>query len=207
MKRTFWDKTSGIYNHFMKKDAGAYNEMYQMIRPVVRGKIILELATGTGLIAKNIVNSAKMIEATDSSHEMIEEAKKNNQSKKLHFSVQDMFHLPYADETFSVIIVSNALHIIPEPEKALAEIRRVLQNDGILIAPTFTHANMGFAAKLKAGLMKKIGFPLQHTWSPESYLEFLRKNNWEIQKSKMLKASFPLTYTECVKTREAEHHE
>ena len=39
-----------------------------------------------------------------------------------------------------MVIVSNALHIIPQPEKALQEIKRVLKDDGVLIAPTFTHA-------------------------------------------------------------------
>ncbi len=53
---------------------------------------------------------------------MIAEAKRDNQSAKLHFSVQDMFRLPYADKSFDVVIVSNALHIVPQPEKALQEI-------------------------------------------------------------------------------------
>ena len=69
---------------------------------------------------------------------MIAEAKRNNRSAKLHFSVQDMFRLPYADQSFDVVIVSNALHIVPQPEKALIEIQRVLKDDGVLIAPTFT---------------------------------------------------------------------
>ncbi|MFR5846164.1 MAG: methyltransferase domain-containing protein [Oscillospiraceae bacterium] len=51
---------------------------------------------------------------------MIAEAKRDNRSAKLHFSVQDMFRLPYADKSFDVVIVSNALHIVPQPEKALA---------------------------------------------------------------------------------------
>ena len=39
-----------------------------------------------------------------------------------------MFRLPYADGSFDTVIVSNALHIVPQPEKALAEIRRVLKD-------------------------------------------------------------------------------
>ncbi len=124
-QKNFWDKNAGRYDRFMRKDAAAYEQMYELLRPVVRHKTVLELATGTGVIAKNIVNSAAHIEATDASPEMIAEAKRDNRSAKLHFSVQDMFHLPYADESFDVVIVVNALHIVPEPEKALAEIRRV----------------------------------------------------------------------------------
>ena len=78
----------------MRKDRAAYDEMYELIRPVVRHKTVLELATGTGLIAKHIVNAAAHIEATDASAEMIAEAKRDNRSAKLHFSVQDMFRLP-----------------------------------------------------------------------------------------------------------------
>ena len=200
MKKTFWDRTAKIYDHFMKKDHKAYKQMYSLIYPVVRHKQVLELATGTGLIAKHVVRSADHIEATDASQEMIKQAKQGVKSTKLYFSVQDMFHLPYADESFDVVIVANALHIVPEPEKALAEIRRVLKDDGVLVAPTFTHADNSFLGKVKAFFMKLAGFPLHSKWTSADYLSFLRENGWMARKSTVLKASFPLTYAECVKS-------
>ena len=195
----FWDRNAARYDRFMRKDRAAYDEMYELIRLVVRHKTVLELATGTGLIAKHIVNAAAHIEATDASAEMIAEAKRDNHSTKLHFSVQDMFHLPYAEESFDVVIVSNALHIVPQPEKALAEIHRVLKDDGVLIAPTFTHAGNSFSGKVRAFFMKLAGFPLRSKWTSAEYLRFLRQNGWTVRKSAVLKASFPLTYAECVK--------
>ena len=198
--KNFWDKNAGRYDRFMRKDRAAYDEIYAMIRPVVKAKTVLELATGTGLIAKNIVNAAAHIEATDASAEMIAEAKRDNQSAKLHFSVQDMFRLPHANQSFNVVIVSNALHIVPQPEKALAEIRRVLKDDGVLIAPTFTHAGNSFSGRAKAFFMKLAGFPLHSKWTSEEYLRFLQQNGWAVRKSVVLKASFPLTYAECVKS-------
>ena len=197
--KDFWDKNAGRYDRFMRKDRAAYDEMYELIRPVVRHKTVLELATGTGLIAKHIVNAAAHIEATDASAEMITEAKRTR-SAKLHFSVQDMFCLPYADKSFDAVIVSNALHIVPQPEKALAEIHRVLKDDGVLIAPTFTHAGNSFSGKVRAFFMKLAGFPLHSKWTSEEYLRFLRQNGWAVRKSVVLKASFPLTYAECEKT-------
>ena len=198
--KNFWDKNAGRYDRFMRKDRAAYDEMYELIRPVVRHKTVLELATGTGSIAKHIVNAAAHIEATDASAEMIAEAKRDNRSAKLHFSVQDMFCLPYANQSFNVVIVSNALHIVPQPEKALQEIKRVLKDDGALIAPTFTHAGNSFSGRVKAFFMKLAGFPLHSRWTSEEYLTFLRQNGWTVRKSAVLKASFPLTYTECVKS-------
>lgn len=197
--KNFWDRNAGRYDRFMRKDRAAYETMYGLIRPVVKGKTVLELATGTGLISKNIVNAAAHIEASDTSAEMIREAKRRNHSAKLHFSVQDMFCLPYADESFEVVIVSNALHIVPQPEKALAEIHRVLRDDGVLIAPTFTHAENSFFGNSKAFLLKLAGFPLYSRWTSGEYLCFLQQNGWTVRKSDVLKASFPLTYVECVK--------
>ena len=199
-RKGFWDRNAGLYDRFMRKDRTAYEMMYEMIQPVVRHKTVLELATGTGLIARHIVNAAAHIEATDASAEMIAEAKRDNRSAKLHFSVQDMFRLPYANQSFDVVIVSNALHIVPQPEKALAEIRRVLKDDGVLIAPTFTHAGNSFSGKVKAFFMKLAGFPLHSRWTSAEYLRFLSQNGWTVRKSAVLKASFPLTYAECVKS-------
>ena len=198
--QNFWDKNAGRYDHFMRKDAAAYEQLYELLRPVVRQKTVLELATGTGLIAKHIVRYADHIEATDASQEMIEQAKQGVKSAKLYFSVQDMFHLPYADQSFDVVIVVNALHIVPESEKALSEIRRVLKDDGVLVAPTFTHADNAFFGKVKAFFMRLAGFPLHSKWTSHEYLAFLRENGWTVQKSTVLKASFPLTYAECVKS-------
>ena len=199
-RKNFWDKNAGRYDRFMRKDRAAYEKIYALIQPIVKAKTVLELATGTGLIAKHIVNTAAHIEATDASAEMITEAKRDNRSAKLHFSVQDMFRLPYADQSFDVVIVSNALHIVPQPEKALAEIRRVLKDDGVLIAPTFTHAGNSFSGKVKAFFMKLAGFPLHSKWTSEEYLKFLEQIGWAVRKSVVLKASFPLTYAECVKS-------
>ena len=54
--------------------------------------------------------------------------------------------------------------------------------------------------RVKAFFMKLAGFPLHSKWTSEEYLRFLRQNGWAVRKSAVLKASFPLTYAECVKT-------
>ena len=100
-----------------------------------------------------------------------------------------------------MVIVANALHIVPEPQKALSEIRRVLRDDGVLVAPTFTHADNSLSGKVKALFMKLAGFPLHSRWTSKEYLAFLRENGWTVQKSTVLKASFPLTYAECAKAK------
>ena len=199
-RRNFWDRTAKIYDRFMRRDAAAYDRMYALLCPVVRDKTVLELAAGTGLIAKHIANAAEYIEVTDASEQMIRQAERENHAENLHFSVQDMFCLPYADAAFDVVIVSNALHIVPQPEKSLREIKRVLKDDGVLIAPTFTHAENSFSGKGRVFLMRLAGFPLHSRWTSGEYLVFLTENGWTVRKSIVLQASFPLTYVECEKT-------
>ena len=49
-------------------------------------------------------------------------------------------------------------------------------------------------------VLELAGFPLHSKWTNEEYLAFLRENGWTVQKNTGLKASFPLAYTECVKS-------
>ena len=60
----------------------------------------------------------------------------------LSFEVVDAKHLPYKDDSFDVVIIANALHVMFEPEKAVKEIERVLRKDGLLIAPNFVSHRM-----------------------------------------------------------------
>ena len=96
-----------------------------------------------------------------------------------------------------VVIVSNALHIVPQPEKSLREIKRVLKDDGVLIAPTFTHAENSFSGKGRAFLMRLAGFPLHSRWTSGEYLAFLTENGWIVRKSIVLQALSADLYGMC----------
>ena len=201
-QKIFETPNAVLYDRFIRKNHTVYKRMYELIRSAVKAKTVLELATGTGLVAKHIVNESKHIEAIDASAEMIAKAKRNNHSAKLHFAVQDLVSLPYAEKSFDVVIVSDALHILPQPEKALAEISRVLKEDGVLIAPTFIRANDSTFRKIKMFFMGLTDFPLPSKWTNEEYLNFLQENGWIVRKSAVLGALFPLIYVECVKAND-----
>lgn len=118
----FWDRWAGRYDRFMSGDKDTYARIVnRMKKKLNRSMDVLELACGTGILSVQLAGNVKMLEATDFSEEMIKQAKQKCHSSRLHFSVQDATALPYAPETFDVVIISNALHIMPSPEKALAE--------------------------------------------------------------------------------------
>jgi len=198
--RSFWDRYAGLYDTFIKRDNKAYAEMYLLIRTRLTANMhVLELATGTGLISIAIADKVSCVEATDFSPQMIAEAKKKKLPCNVNFSVQDACNLSYVDCSFDAVIISNALHIMPNPELALQNISRVLKHDGVLIAPTFTHAGNGIKGKLKAHFMELFGFKAYHKWTTEEYCLFLVNNGFYIEQMQILKASFPLTYVEARK--------
>ncbi len=132
---------------------------------------------------------AAHIEATDASAEMILEAKRDNQSAKLHFSVQDMFSPALCDKSFDVVIVSNALHMCRSGE-GLDEIVGYLKDGGVSSHPPSPTQELVF--RQGKGIFHEAG----RISSPQQVGErgipvFLRQNGWTVRKSAVLKASFP----------------
>ena len=195
--RGFWESWAKRYDRFMASDRKIYGKLAgRMKHTLNRTMTVLELACGTGLLSVQLAGSVKLLEATDFSAEMIKQAKSKPRSSRLNFSVQDATNLPYVAETFDAVIISNALHIMPHPEKALSEIRRVLKREGLLIAPTFTAAG-SFFGRLKVWLMELSGFRVFHKWTPENYLSFLRDNGFVVTDSYIYGGTLKLTYAEA----------
>ena len=160
---------------------------------------VLEIATGPGLLAKNVAPAAAHMIATDYSDGMIAETKKGECPHNLVFEVADATALPYVNDSFDAVIISNALHIIPDPEKALSEIDRVLQDGGLLIAPNFVNHRGGLGSRIWSGILKIAGIRFEHQWSGQEYLDWLENRGWHVEFSKEMAARISMMYAECRK--------
>lgn len=89
MNKKIWDLYAPIYERAMRADRKLYKFMYYRIPKVIRGKDVLEIATGPGLLAKNIAYAANIIIATDYSEGMIAQARKGECPGNLSFEVAD----------------------------------------------------------------------------------------------------------------------
>lgn len=194
-RRSFWDRWAGVYDRFMRGDAALYGRIANRMRGKLRRDMhVLELACGTGLLSERIAGWVASLEATDLSPEMIAEARKKPRSARLHYSVQDATNLPYANETFDAVVIANALHIMPDPDRALREIHRVLKPGGLLFAPTFVHGEGG-GPRLRARMMKLAGFQVCHDWSADGFLNYLAQFHFEIDERALLPGSVaPMCY-------------
>ena len=90
-------------------------------------------------------------------------------------------------------MIANALHIMPQPEKALKEIHRVLKKDGILFAPTFVYKK-GYS-KFLIWLMEKAGFKTYHKWQSKELKEYVGNRGFQVVGATLIKGK-PLL--ECV---------
>jgi ubiquinone/menaquinone biosynthesis C-methylase UbiE len=198
--KNFWNRYAKIYDIEIDRFSRlAYSEMYRLMSKCLTKEMkVLEIATGTGLIAVNIADSVKSVVATDFSPKMIETAIKKRVPDNVHFSVEDATALSFSDQTFDAVIISNALHIMPDPGVVLKNIRRVLKLNGLLIAPTFSHGHLRDSTwKLNTLILKLIGFETYSEWKPEEYVDFINQNGFSVQTWKVLKAAFPLVYLEA----------
>lgn len=200
--KNFWNRYAKLHDFEINRFSGkAYKEMYRLMAGVLSSDLdVLEVATGTGLIAVNIAAHVRHLEATDFSPKMISKAKKKKAPGNVHFSVEDATKLSFEDASFDAVIISNALHIMPDPVKALLEISRVLKPNGLLIAPNYSHGHLRESTwNLNAKVLKLIGFETYSKWTPEEYAAFIRQNGFRVEKWQVLKAAFPLVYLEARK--------
>ena len=200
--KKFWDRYATLYDFEINMSSRkAYTEMYRLMsKPLSLDMKVLEVATGTGLISINIAPYVREVEATDFSPKMIEAAKRKKAPGNIRFSVEDATSLSFNDNTFDAVIISNALHIMPDPVLTLSSISRVLKMGGLLIAPNFTHGHLSDSTwNLNAKFLKFIGFETYSKWKPEEYVGFIGKNDFRVDNWRVLRAAFPLVYLEAHK--------
>ena len=184
--KQFWERIAKGYTLFQEKgNKKFYDTLCDKIKPLLNEKqSVLELACGTGQLTGLLANTTKEWRATDFSKKMVAEAEKRFKTQKVIYEVQDATHLAYEDHVFDVVLIANALHIMPKPDEALKEIKRVLKEDGLMIAPTFVHE--GKVNKLRLGVMEKVGFRTFYQWTDEAYSAFVASQGFEVMRHELI---------------------
>lgn len=194
--KKFWQRFAKLYSPFMEKGNGQlYEDICKEIRPHLHKDMnVLELACGSGQLSFRLADKVKLWGATDFSPNMISEARKQFIPANLHFSVQDATKLPYANESFDAVVIANALHIMPEPDKAMAEIYRVLKPGALLFAPTFVHGS-GTGYMLRTKMLELAGFRVYSKWTAHEFPLYVRSFQLSIVDTKQMGSTIaPLLY-------------
>ena len=99
----------------------------------------LDIACGTGQIARPMAKKMNYVYGVDISMGMVQNAEqlsKKNSIENISFARCDAENLPFNDNTFNFVSCSGALHAFPDTEKALKEMQRVLKKNGTLAIMT-----------------------------------------------------------------------
>lgn len=105
------------------------------------GMNVLELGCGTGdMWKKNIdfINKCSQLIMTDLSKGMLEAAKANvGEHSNVSYQVVDIQSIPFIDNKFDVVIANMMLYHVPDLNKGLSEVRRVLKHGGKFYCATY----------------------------------------------------------------------
>jgi len=100
------------------------------------GKLVLDVATGTGHVALHLASSADRVLGLDLTRRMLELAKEEAAKRSipnLDWLRGDVRALPFPDGAFHAVTCRRAPHHFPEVEGALREMSRVLKDGGVMV--------------------------------------------------------------------------
>lgn len=111
------------------------------------GERVLDVGCGTGSLTFLLSERSdlKAISGIDYSRPYIEHAAGSNTDPRVSFKVGDACALPFEDADFDRVLSLLMLHFVTEPDRAVAEMRRVAR-PGATVAATVWDARGGFVA-------------------------------------------------------------
>lgn len=122
---------------------------------------VLDVGAGSGsyfeLVQSHIPNGEYI--AGDLSFGMAQQARYHAAASPLAVANLDAQALPFPDRTFDVVLANHMLYHVPDLDAALLEIRRVLREDGCVIAATNSASNMPELDTLYRRAVTLLGHP------------------------------------------------
>jgi len=101
--------------------------------PGASGKRILDCACGRGYGSYYMASGAWRVDGIDISPEAIAYCRGRYKKDNLNFEVMDAVSLRFADKTFDAVVSQDTIEHVQDDRKFLAEISRVLKDDGVFI--------------------------------------------------------------------------
>ena len=177
----FWNKISPVYDLF----ENVYNrKVYKGTGIKVAEFIdetdsVLECACGTGAITEEIAKKAQKVLATDFAEGMLKRAsKKCRKYSNVSFRQEDITDIKSADNSFDKVVAGNVIHLLPEPEKALNELLRVVKPGGKVIIPTYINM-LKKSSGIAVSVIKKMGADFKRQFDIDSYKKFFEEEGFK----------------------------
>ena len=150
-KETYWSRFATNFEERTSYVVG--NDHIELIKAELSKQTdlgnTLELGCGSGTYSEILAREASHLTATDYSDEMVAFSKQRFESlENVTVEKANCFSLSYPEFSFDTVVMVNLLHVVPEPEKAVQESKKVLKRNGRLIIVSFTTEGMAVFSKL-----------------------------------------------------------
>lgn len=160
---------------------------------IKKGDIVIDLGSGAGndvFVARALVGDEGKVIGVDMTQEMIDKANRNNQKlgyKNVEFYLGEIEEMPLDDSIADVVVSNCVLNLVPNKQKAFAEIYRILKDNGHFCVSDIVikgelPANLKKSAMMYAGC---VAGAIQH----DEYLRIIEEagfKNIEVKKTKVI---------------------
>ena len=135
--KKLWNEKAEIYHErYASKKVGPFKSLEELIATakLQRGDKVLDVATGTGIVAieavKNFGNDGEVVGIDISTGPLAIAKRTAGNIDNLRFIEMDAEDLKFPDGSFDVVLSEFALMFFPDSQKALREMKRVLVKHG-----------------------------------------------------------------------------
>jgi 2-polyprenyl-3-methyl-5-hydroxy-6-metoxy-1,4-benzoquinol methylase len=109
---------------------------YQAALPIIKDKIVLDIASGSGYGTQLMATAAKHVYGVDVSQSAIDYAQANYSAQNVSYKFGDGENIPLEDASVDVVITFETIEHVKDYKAFIREIKRVLKPDGIAIVST-----------------------------------------------------------------------
>ena len=128
--KRFYDETALSYKALYGKEQTAkYRAALRALKPL--SGTVLDVGCGPGTLLREIPITIELV-GIDTSIQMLKIARKAENSY-FHLICADVDFLPFQDKTFGTVFAFTLLQNLPNPQKALHELGRVVRDEGSVV--------------------------------------------------------------------------
>ncbi len=181
----FWNKRAGKYAQRPVTDQATYNKKLEITRTYFRDDSeVLEIGCGTGSTALAHAPYVKRILATDISPAMIDIARDKAEAAKLDnvtFETRAFGSRDIKESNYDVILALNLLHLLEDPQAAIAAAYRGLKPGGVFVTSTACIGDMSWYFRIIAPIGHFFGLiPLIKVFTQAQLVQSVIEAGFEI---------------------------
>ena len=102
------------------------------------------------------------------------------------FHVQSAYELDFTDGNLDAVVILNSLHVMKAPDVALGEARRVIKPAGLLVAPTYCHAETAESLDNYQRWTSKSGHKSYHLFTCDSLCALISACGFKVKEREVV---------------------